>query len=318
MTIDRDILIVSTAVDAATDDVVRILGDRGAKVVRVNTEDLPFDGSLNIDYQDSQATLLDFSGRNVRPQSIWYRRLRSPPKPDNMDEGIYDFCLRENRAALLGGLLAQQARWMSHPGAVWQAEFKPYQLRVAQAVGLMIPRTFISNDPNAIARAYAQLGDMIVKPAKSGHFWRGGEEYAVFTSSITAEHLDSFEDAKWTPSIYQQRVPKDVDVRVTFVGTKVFAAAIHSQTDPAALIDWRKTENPDLPHSRIDLPMSLLEQLQRLMAHLGLTFGCIDLVKTPDGEYVFLEVNPSGQWLWLDDQLSLGISDAVADWLIAA
>ena len=158
---------------------------------------------------------------------------------------------------------------------------------------------------------------MIVKPARSGHFWQDGEEYSVFTSALTAEHLDSLDDARWTPSIYQERVPKDVDVRVTFVGDKVFAAAIHSQTDPAASVDWRKTENPDLPHSRMDLPNLLIDQLRQLMTRLNLTFGCIDLVKTPDGGYVFLEVNPSGQWLWLDDQLDFGISAAVADWLVA-
>src|SRR5690348_11988485 len=151
MTTDEGILIISTAVDVATDVVVEILNQRGAKAVRVNTEDLPFDGSLNIDYRSSRAALLEFSGRKVCPRSIWYRRLRTPPKPKGMDEGIYDFCLRENRAGLVGGLLTQQVRWMNHPSAVWQAELKPYQLQVAQMVGLAIPPTLISNDPGAIA-----------------------------------------------------------------------------------------------------------------------------------------------------------------------
>ena len=316
MTPDLEVLIVSTAVDAATDEVVRILGERGTHVTRMNTEDLPFDGSLSIDFQSTSSTTLQYNGKAITARSIWYRRVRTPPQPEEMDSGIYDFCLRENRAAMLGGLMTQRARWMNHPAAVWQAEFKPFQLRAAQDVGLDIPKTLVSNDPGAIARAQAQLGSMIVKPARSGHFWHGGEEYAIFTSALTAEHLDSLEDARWTPSIYQELVPKEVDVRVTFVGGKFFAAAIHSQTDPAAAIDWRKTENAGLPHSKIQLPDQLLERLQRLMALLGLEFGCIDLVKTPSGEYVFLEVNPSGQWLWLDDQLDLGISAAVADWLI--
>lgn len=72
-----------------------------------------------------------------------------------------------------------------------------------------------------------------------------------------------------------------------------------------------------MPHSRLGLPQSVLDKLRQLMDRLHLAFGCIDLIKTPAGEYVFLEVNPSGQWLWLDDQLGLGISAAVADWLVA-
>jgi len=315
---DVEVLIVSTAVDSATDEVVRILGERGTNVTRVNSEDLPFDASISIDFQNEPGTTLRYKGKGITAQSIWYRRVRTPPKPENMDSGVYDFCLRENRAALLGGLMTQRTRWMSHPAAVWQAEFKPFQLRAAQNVGLAIPKTLISNDPEAIAQAQAQFGSMIVKPARSGHFWQAGEEYAIFTSAFSVEHLDSLDDARWTPSIYQELVPKEVDVRVTFVGGKAFAAAIHSQTDPAAVIDWRKTENADLLHSRIELPDLLIGKLQRLMELLGLEFGCIDLVKTPGGEYVFLEVNPSGQWLWLDDQLGLGISAAVADWLIAA
>ena len=317
MTPDLEVLIVSTAVDAATDEVVRILGERGTNVTRVNSEDLPFDGSLSIDFQSASGTTLQYNGKGITAQAIWYRRVRTPPKPEKMDSGIYDFCLRENRATLLGGLMTQRTRWMNHPAAVWQAEFKPLQLRAAQDVGLRIPKTLVSNDPDAIARAQTQFGSMIVKPARSGHFWQGGEEYAIFTSALSAEHLDSLDDARWTPSIYQELLPKEVDVRVTFVGGKFFAAAIHSQTDPAAAIDWRKTENAGLPHSKIELPDLLLERLQRLMALLGLEFGCIDLVKTPRGEYIFLEVNPSGQWLWLDDKLDLGISAAVADWLVS-
>ncbi|SFW59965.1 Glutathione synthase/RimK-type ligase, ATP-grasp superfamily [Luteibacter sp. UNCMF366Tsu5.1] len=313
---DMDVLIVSTAVDAATDEVVRILSERGAQVARLNTEELPFDASLSVDFHGEWATTLQYQGKCIAASTIWYRRIRAPQKPEAMDPGIYDFCLRENRAALLGGLMAQSARWLNHPAAVWEAEFKPFQLRIAKEVGLPIPRTLISNDPDAIARAHAHFGRTIVKPARSGHFWREGEEYAIFTSLLTDEHLDALSDAKWTPSIYQELIPKDVDVRVTWVGGRIFAAAIHSQTDPLAVVDWRKTGNAALPHSRLELPQPLLDKLHQLMIRLGLAFGCIDLVRTPSGEYVFLEVNPSGQWLWLDDQLGLGISSAVADWLI--
>lgn len=315
MTADREVLIVSTAVDVATDAVVSILSTRGITVLRVNTEDLPFDSSMSFDYQQSCATKMSFGGLSISPRAIWYRRLRTPEKPSAMDSGIYDFCLRENRAAFIGGLMTQQVRWMNHPVSVWQGEFKSYQLHVAQSVGLKIPPTIVSNDPVEVARACKNLGDMIIKPARSGHFWKDGEEYSVFTSALTEEDLDSLDDARWAPSIYQQRVHKDVDVRATFVGGRIFAAAIHSQTDPAAAVDWRRTEDPDLPHSVIELPELICIQLRLLMARLDLVFGCIDLVRKPDGTYVFLEVNPSGQWLWLDDQLNLGISEAVADWL---
>ncbi|WP_313912720.1 MvdC/MvdD family ATP grasp protein [Tahibacter sp.] len=309
------VLIISTVVDVATDAVVNSLAERGIRHHRVNTEDYPFDRSLTLDYQAARNEGLSFGATAVSPVSIWYRRLRSPTRPESMDAGIYDFCLRENRAALLGGLCGQSVRWMSHPSAVWQAELKPFQLRVAQDAGFRIPRTIVSNDPVAIRQAYVDFGPLIVKPVRSGYFKEGDDEFSIFTSLIAEEHLSTLDSAKWTPSIYQELVPKRYDVRVTCVGRRLFSAAIHSQTDPAAVVDWRRTDNPLLPHSRLDLPVEVSDRVLDLMERLGLSFGCVDLVLTPSNEYVFLEVNPSGQWLWLDDQLDFGISSAVAAWL---
>jgi glutathione synthase/RimK-type ligase-like ATP-grasp enzyme len=118
-----------------------------------------------------------------------------------------------------------------------------------------------------------------------------------------------------SPAIYQALVPKRFDLRVTIVGQRIFAAAIDSQSDPAAVVDWRHTDNPRLPHHSVSLPEHVADKLLRLMDSFRLTFGAIDMIHTPDDDYVFLEVNPSGQWLWLDDMLEFGISNAVAEWL---
>ena len=104
-------------------------------------------------------------------------------------------------------------------------------------------------------------------------------------------------------------------MRVTIVGRKLFAAAIDSQSDPNAEVDWRNTSNPRLPHIPITLPDQIADLLLRMMDKLHLTFGAIDLIQTVNDDYLFLEINPSGQWLWLDDMLSFGISDSIAEWL---
>jgi glutathione synthase/RimK-type ligase-like ATP-grasp enzyme len=306
------VLIVSTVADVATDAVIDVLRRRGVPHYRINTEDFPFQGTFTLRFPDADAW---FGGKAIAPQSVWYRRVRSPTRLPDMEVGIYDFCLRENRAAFMGGLLALDSRWMSHPAAVWQAEFKPYQLREAAAVGLTIPRTFVSNDPDEIRRAHAAFGPLVVKAVSSGTLDRGDRSFAIYTSLLTDEYLAHIEEARLAPSIYQALIPKRCDVRVTCVGDRFFAAAIDSQSDAAARIDWRRTVCPELPHSRIELPSTIETKLRALMRRLGLTFGCIDLVQTPDSDFVFLEVNPSGQWLWIDDRLELGISQAVAGWL---
>ncbi len=159
---------------------------------------------------------------------------------------------------------------------------------------------------------------MVAKATRTGCATCNGEDFAVFTSEVLEQHLDALDSAKLSPAIYQALIPKRFDLRVTIVGRKIFAAAIDSQSDLAAQVDWRHTGNPKLPHHRIDLPEPIANQVLLMMDTLQLTFGAVDMIQTMNGEYVFLEVNPSGQWLWLDDMLGLGISDAVADWLAEA
>jgi glutathione synthase/RimK-type ligase-like ATP-grasp enzyme len=232
-----------------------------------------------------------------------------------MDEGTATFCRQETRAALIGAVAGRTTRWMSHPASIWLAEFKPYQLEVAAGIGIPIPRTIVTNDPVSIRRAFGEFAGMIVKPTRTGYFVSNGVEQSIYTSQVLKEYLEELESARFSPAIYQELIPKRHDIRVTIVGTDIFAAAIDSQADLTANIDWRRTDDPALTHFRHELPQALKELLLRFMGQLQLTFGAIDLVQKPNGEYIFLEVNPSGQWLWIDDQLDLGISEHVAAWL---
>jgi glutathione synthase/RimK-type ligase-like ATP-grasp enzyme len=152
---------------------------------------------------------------------------------------VYEFCLQETRATLLGIILGLSTRWMSHPSAIWSSEFKPFQLSLAARLGLSVPPTIITNDPSSIRSAFDQFGAMIAKPVRRGHITEDGRTCAIFTSQVLKEHLDEIESARYSPAIYQALIPKRFDVRVTIVGRQVFAAAIDSQSDPAAIIDWR-------------------------------------------------------------------------------
>ncbi|MFL6605748.1 MAG: MvdC/MvdD family ATP grasp protein [Steroidobacteraceae bacterium] len=314
---ERCVLIVSTAVDTATDEVVKRLAALSVSHFRINTEDYPFSANftLRLGVPDSAGWLQVGDVTLPHPTSVWYRRIRIPNAPDDMDPGIYEYCIRESRAALLGSVMTSAPRWMSEPAAVWRAEYKPLQLALAEELGFRIPKTVITNKPAQVQSAFATFGGLILKPVRSGHVVQAGEERAIFTSRVLEEHLAAVDEARWCPAIYQELIPKRFDIRVTVVGDRLFSAAIDSQSDPDAQVDWRQTSNPQLPHRRISLPHDLEQRLRKLMRRLDLQFAGIDLIQTPDGDYVFLEVNPSGQWLWLDDMLDFGISDAMANWL---
>lgn len=318
------VLIVSTVLDLATDAVVRALTARNVCVTRWNTEDYPFASRLTVAATQTATSAILTPSLSAPVDlsavtAVWYRRVRTPEAPRGMDEGVYDFCLRESRASLLGTLLGAlpiDARWMSAPTAVWSAEHKVLQLAVARECELLVPDTLVTNDADAARAAFDRFGKrMVAKPVRTGYVEVGGVPHAIFTSAVAIEDLADMHGADLSPVIYQPLIDKRCDVRVTVVGDRVFIAEIDSQTEPSAQVDWRRTDDPLLPHRRGTLPPKVEEQVVQLMRRLGLAYGAIDFIATPDGRLIFLEVNPNGQWLWLDDQLDLGITSAIADWL---
>jgi glutathione synthase/RimK-type ligase-like ATP-grasp enzyme len=309
------VLAISTAIDDATHAVVDCLERRGARVTRVETESYPYKSLATLSPSESVG---DVDWGDV--DAIWYRRVRSPVHPHGLDSAVHDYCCHESQAFLVGSVLASRAPVMSNPACVWAAENKLYQLRVAHDVGLRVPKTAVSNDPAAIRRFFATVrSSMIVKPLRSGYIELAGAPRAVFTSRVSEEHLAQLDAAVPCPAIYQALILKCCDVRVTVVGAgdRIFTAEIESQSDPDAVIDWRRTSNPDLPHKATDLPEDVTAGIIELMKRLGLSFGALDLVRDDKGNYWFLEINPNGQWLWLEDFLGFDISAAIAEWLIS-
>ncbi|HWN70612.1 MAG TPA: hypothetical protein VNM90_23390, partial [Haliangium sp.] len=121
-----------------------------------------------------------------------------------------------------------------------------------------------------------------------------------------------------SPVLFQARVPKQVELRITVAGESVLAAEIHSQSTKRTQIDWRHYDQGHTPYRAHALPDEIRRACLALVARLGLRFGAIDMIVTPDDRYVFLEINPSGQWMWIENETGLPISDAVCDTLLGA
>lgn len=318
------ILIVSTKLDVATDAVCGILSRQETPFWRWNTEDYPYYKEITLSPNKGNShcgIALNEMGNAWR--SLWYRRVRSPETPPFWENpsipSLHEYCARESHAFVVGSCLAFNGPTMSRPASIFSAEHKLYQLRIAKEVGLIFPRTTVTNCPEEVQAAYRRFrGKMICKPLRSGYVpMKSGEGLSVFTSQVLDEHLAQAEQARLCPSIYQELIPKSSDIRVTIVGTEVFAVRIHSQDDDDAKIDWRRTKRKNLPLEPVKLSNELIKKLIAFVRRLDLVFAAIDLVEDEKGNMVFLEVNPNGQWVWLDDILNLGISESVAKWLIS-
>lgn len=240
-------------------------------------------------------------------QAVWWRR----PLPfvlhdDLRGETRRVFAWREAREAFAGMWQSLDVRWVNHPVRDEVATHKPWQLTLAERLGLRVPRTCITSDP-ARARAFVAAirpGRAVFKSLQATPAdWRE-------TRLVRSQHMRRLDVVRYAPVIFQEYVEAGVDVRVTAVGRRLFATAIHvSATDYPA--DFRVGYD----RARVEpirLPVKLAARLRRLLSALGLAYAAIDLRRDTDGEYYFLEVNPSGQWLFIEERTGQPITDAVA------
>ena len=310
------VLVVTASYDAAAEHVVEILESAGTHVFRLNTDLFP--SEVDIQFQPGIETVFDdgnkvVSGEQIK--SVWYRRHVDPKLPDHLDLGIRDFCERETRAFLSGvinSLLPN--RWMSRPDMISVAEKKPHQLAVAARMGFAVPETIITNSHNAV-EGWMGGQKLVAKAVSSGYIKNPDGNLAMFTSLVRPGDLHDLGSLKLAPVTFQEHIDKVSDIRVTVVTEDVFAAEILSQESDPSRIDWRATDDPNLGHAKHELPDDVSSLCRALVKNLGLQFGAIDLALTHDGCYVFFEINPNGEWLWIEDRLGYPIAERIALWL---
>jgi glutathione synthase/RimK-type ligase-like ATP-grasp enzyme len=304
------VLIITNKEDLTADWVVRELRDREVSFLRLNSEDLP-KGKATWDSETSEMLIETAEGRVVVERdirSVWYRRPGRPfgdrPQPDSPDA-----VLNAQWRALLDALaLTSSARWVNHPQANSAAESKIKQLRAASAAGLSFPQTLVSNDPSAISRFCDRVGDVVVKALDAPLVVVDNTEAFMFTTQLTRDYLHP-ESLTPAPLIFQERVEPRTDIRVTVVGDQLFTARAVGVTAQ----DWRLESTP-VPFEPIDIDVAIQRACISLVRSLNLTFGAIDLIASESG-IQFLEINPNGEWGWLQAR-GFPIASALVDVLV--
>ncbi len=191
---------------------------------------------------------------------------------------------------------------MNHPDANAAADFKPLQLLRCRDLGWSVPDTIVTTDPvTAVAFVNDNHGDAIIKAISYG--WaqtEDGDEVTFYTRRVSEEDLRHADEVGSAPVMLQRRIPKAADLRVTVVGARVFATSIVPNSGVSDVIDWREVPDEQLRYSAVALPGEVEERCRAVVEAFGLKFGALDLILTPEGEYVFLEINPNGQWAWIE------------------
>jgi hypothetical protein len=320
------ILILTRPFDPHADHVIQLLRERGAEFVRFNPADFPARASLSVGYSGngqmrSFLRLGETSIDLTQLESVWSRR----PQPPVPHEQIQDAASRElvtlDCQTFVQDLWnALPCRWLpGHPAAIQRAQLKASQLRLAAELGLELPPTLVTNSREEFLDFYDQNNGNVVSKLIGSAFDRtvGANGFSRYTEVVSKRDLGYAASLQYCPVILQAYVPKRLELRITVVGKAVFAAEIHSQQTHHTRHDWRRYDLSNTPHFPHALPVEVQERCVRLVERLELCYGAIDMILTPEGRYVFIEINPSGQYLWIEEETRLPISAAICDLLMA-
>lgn len=310
------VLVLAGRFDPTVDLAIEELNRRAVPVFRADVSEFPVSLALAARLtEDGWCGTLGNGRRILRLESVrsvYCRRPTRPRPPEGMSAEAGKVAEREARLGFGGLLTALPCRWLSPPGSAADAEYKPLQLRIAAESGLKVPRTLITNDPDA-AKCFADDVDRLVY--KTFHPVRGsvnGKTAAVYASSVDPRDLPH-SDITTTAHLFQEMVPKAHEVRLTVVGERFFAVEIHADSERGRL-DWR-SDYESHSYRTCDTPAEVMSGVKRMLDRLGLPYGAFDFVVTPEGEWVFLEVNPSGQYGFIEVATGLPITAAIADYL---
>jgi glutathione synthase/RimK-type ligase-like ATP-grasp enzyme len=304
------VVVMAETEDFAADRLVLALGQRYVECIRINQDELD---ALTMQWTPSSGlTHLRFGCRTLSRNDltgVWFRRLFRRVRDDWIDR----FRLDQWETMFLGLDASTDVRWMNRPSSVLIATNKLHQLAAATELGLRIPPTVVTNSPDQVAHLVA-TGRIVGKAVVSGGGVDPSGAYMLPTVDLSAEELDP-ESVHLAPLIVQERVVAQRDLRITIVNEQVFGASIEVVDRAATEVDWRTVTDDRLIYEGWTVPDALADQLLRLMCKLDLTFAAADLILTPDDEVVFLELNPGGQWGWLEPRLGFSATDAIVDFL---
>ncbi len=314
------ILLLSNKWDLTVDFVVAELRRRSHPFLRMNSEDLVNERATvflpDFRIEVSKCSVLHSLGGEIR--AIWNRRPGKPfdetPFADRPSAAVQRFASDQWYSWLESLQLLPDVGWVNHPHANDAMESKIRQLHLAQSEGFVIPETVITNDPDEVRSLLERSSRRIVaKALYSPLIEEPDQDYFVFTQMLN-DLPRQVEEIRLAPLVVQRALSPKVDYRVTVVGDTAFPVRITLGSSAADQIDWR-TVKEDIDFTSCELPRSLVDRCIAYVSKAGLAFGAIDLVEH-SGEFYFLEINPNGEWGWLQKPHNIPIAETLCDLLV--
>lgn len=323
----QNVLIITREQDLHSDFVIQEIRKLGGDVIRLNTEKITTTLSYSLLYNGCNSFSADITIKDSGVcfstdsySSIWYRK----PLPVDVsatcsNKGIAEFVNSEYNTFLKEFYeLNSHKTWMNSVWSNNKADAKLKNLNLASKLGFRVPKTIVTNKISD-AESFALSCDwsVLVKPFRIKGIDCKSKLYITYANAIGQDDFDKFKNnLAFCPTIIQEYIQKQLELRAVVVGDTVFCAAIHSQENELTRHDFRAGETFGLTHTIYTLPETVTQGLLKFNAHYSLQFSTFDIILTPDNEYVFLECNPNGQWYWIEELTKLPIAKAIAKQLL--
>ena len=298
--------------------------DLGEVPVRVDTDLYPNHFALEVRANKTFDVHLCSRERKIavnESRSCWARRIWTGPPPKEMPSDLAQWSRKQSHLAMMDALSLTTPRWINPLPAQQRAESKLLQLNRAMALGMTLPETLVTNNADAVvemAREKTREKTLCTKLLGALSQTMKGDGAFVYTSVLTEDDLEDLDTGQGglqhCPQIFQPLIEKRHELRVIVVGARTFAAGIDPNETERGKIDWRLSEpSEDSRWFTVELPKDVQKKAIALVKDLGLTYGALDFIVDKEDRHVFLELNPAGEWGWLQRDCELEIAEAIAE-----
>jgi hypothetical protein len=319
-----ELLIVTAKTDVHADAVIEKLKESDLKPIRLNVEDFIQKSSYCFTWDNSgnfchQSLLLKDSLRSIENvKVIWWRKPKDYVEYSEVnDPWAIKYCQDETKSLIqsLPGLFPR-ANWINNYYNLRLPSRRINQIPLANKLGIIIPPTLVTNQYEPLKDFLIKNGNCIIKPMDYSGFIHEGEQYGCFTRPINIDTIESLKDSiHLAPVFIQKRINKKAEYRVTLIGKKSFVCRIESKhlNDIDINQDWRVTNPENLNYLQDSLPDNYITKLQRMLEMLGLHFGAFDIIRDDNDVLNFIELNPNGQWLWIEQFTGMPMLEAMVE-----
>ncbi|KPE52132.1 MvdD family ATP-grasp ribosomal peptide maturase [Chryseobacterium indologenes] len=322
---NKILIITHTADNFSIEKVTEYVEKNGCEVIRFDVDLYPLQNKLTTSFQDGKwVSILETPHAKHRLDDIaavWYRRAYNMGHGlrEEMDPKFFGAAMGEIRNTLFGFLESIDAYSLGKPSVYRRLDSKEEQLKIADKIGLKIPESCITNNPEEARKFILKHQNVVAKMQTGFAIYEDGVECVVFTNVVSEDKLEELDSLLYCPMQFQKKIEKKKELRVTVVGRDVYTFEIDSQQSEEAKIDWRKDGvNLIKKWERTELPADIEQKILELLDVYNVDYGAIDIIVSPEDEYYFIEINAAGEFFWLDNLtdghlISKSIADVLCD-----